>query len=323
MKRNVNNDFIWSASTASAHYGRRGDSWCAALESFTDVQELTIANEAEFEGKLSARRFPDDVLIVDLSAQPNTLTHRVTRQRTDDAIFAMVFFAGNGSVAQCGRSVDFRTGDVIFRGSNQLTQLQLVAPSRALGIFIPTNRFCSAVLPGLQEITYPFTVSADRPLAATMNGLFSTIAPMLSALDDASFKFIEEAIVDLVWGCVVTVNTNDYQSPRSTIVADRWRAITSVIEARLCDPELRIGDIAGIVGCSVRWLQKNFAAQGTNFEKYLLHRRLEHSRRTLVTLRTRSITQVAFDCGFNDLGHFSRSFKERFGRSPRTYREDV
>jgi AraC-like DNA-binding protein len=34
----------------------------------------------------------------------------------------------------------------------------------------------------------------------------------------------------------------------------------------------------------------------------------------------RAISDIAFACGFNELSHFSRAFKARFGQSPRHYR---
>jgi AraC-like DNA-binding protein len=33
-----------------------------------------------------------------------------------------------------------------------------------------------------------------------------------------------------------------------------------------------------------------------------------------------SISTIALEHGFNDLSHFSRAFRERFGKSPRDYR---
>ena len=37
-------------------------------------------------------------------------------------------------------------------------------------------------------------------------------------------------------------------------------------------------------------------------------------------MRGRSVSQIAIDNGFNDLSHFSKAFRGRFGASPRDYR---
>jgi AraC-like DNA-binding protein len=37
-------------------------------------------------------------------------------------------------------------------------------------------------------------------------------------------------------------------------------------------------------------------------------------------LKTRTISEIAFSIGFQELSHFSRRFTQRFGRSPRAYR---
>jgi AraC-like DNA-binding protein len=36
-----------------------------------------------------------------------------------------------------------------------------------------------------------------------------------------------------------------------------------------------------------------------------------------------NVSEVALDCGFEDLSHFSRAFKEKFGVSPANYRKDI
>jgi len=46
----------------------------------------------------------------------------------------------------------------------------------------------------------------------------------------------------------------------------------------------------------------------------------EHSASLLQTTGM-SVTEIMFECGFEDLSHFSRAFKDRFGQSPSTFRE--
>ena len=56
--------------------------------------------------------------------------------------------------------------------------------------------------------------------------------------------------------------------------------------------------------------------------KWLLEKRLEYSA-LLLKNPAFNISQVAWDCGFEDLSHFSRAFKNKFGTSPAQYRKEV
>ncbi|WP_416221644.1 helix-turn-helix domain-containing protein [Rhodohalobacter sp.] len=55
--------------------------------------------------------------------------------------------------------------------------------------------------------------------------------------------------------------------------------------------------------------------------KWLTERRLKRAKAFLETT-DKSISQVAFDCGFSNLSHFSRSYKAEYGMSPSAYRRD-
>jgi AraC-like DNA-binding protein len=56
--------------------------------------------------------------------------------------------------------------------------------------------------------------------------------------------------------------------------------------------------------------------------QYRMERRLDHAR-YLLENSSRSISAVAQECGFCDSNYFSRSFSQRFGSSPRRWRELV
>ena len=56
--------------------------------------------------------------------------------------------------------------------------------------------------------------------------------------------------------------------------------------------------------------------------KWLLQKRLDYSA-VLLKNPALNVSQVALDCGFEDLSHFSRAFKDKFGTSPAHYRKDA
>jgi AraC-like DNA-binding protein len=107
--------------------------------------------------------------------------------------------------------------------------------------------------------------------------------------------------------------------PRSGSSRRRER-ILCVVEARLTEAQLSIREIAAECDVSVRTLQAVFAEMGTTPSAYLLARRLQRSADRLIADPAISITEVAFDHGFSDSGHFSRCFHRRFGAPPRVWR---
>jgi AraC family transcriptional activator of tynA and feaB len=102
----------------------------------------------------------------------------------------------------------------------------------------------------------------------------------------------------------------------------RYAAARGYILQNLSDPGLCPASIAAHVGVSARSLARLFAMKGETIERSIWSRRLQTARDDLANpdLRHRSITDIAFACGFNDAAHFSRSFAKAYGMTPRQFR---
>lgn len=105
--------------------------------------------------------------------------------------------------------------------------------------------------------------------------------------------------------------------PASIVASARLR-----IERDLRDPALSPSRVAARLRMSPRHLRALFAAGDETVSAYILRRRLEECARELADpeRRSASITEIAFGWGFNNPPLFTRSFRERFGMSPRQYR---
>ncbi len=99
------------------------------------------------------------------------------------------------------------------------------------------------------------------------------------------------------------------------------RDAQALIDNRLGDASFTSAGLPGALGVSARYLQMVFAAVGTTPSRFLIARRLDAAAARLRRLdRPCSVTDVALECGFNDLSYFSRAFRRRFGLSARDYR---
>jgi AraC-like DNA-binding protein len=94
--------------------------------------------------------------------------------------------------------------------------------------------------------------------------------------------------------------------------------IKDYIDQRVSDPALGPREIASAVNISTRYLHKLFEDERNTVSLYVRELRLERSRRDLLDprLADRSISAIAFGCGFGDLSGFNRAFKGSYGISP-------
>jgi AraC family transcriptional regulator, exoenzyme S synthesis regulatory protein ExsA len=86
---------------------------------------------------------------------------------------------------------------------------------------------------------------------------------------------------------------------------------------------LSLEDYARLCSKSVSSFKRNFnKIFGTTPGKWLLESRLQRAA-SLLSNSDLTITEVAFESGFEDLSHFSRSFKTRFEISPLKYKQNT
>lgn len=102
--------------------------------------------------------------------------------------------------------------------------------------------------------------------------------------------------------------------------ADMRRRITAMVSANLEDPGLRTASIADACNVSVRTVQNVFAAMGTTPSAFILEQRLRRAADRLMARPDASITEIAFELGFNDSAYFTRCFRQHFGAAPRDWR---
>jgi AraC-like DNA-binding protein len=105
------------------------------------------------------------------------------------------------------------------------------------------------------------------------------------------------------------------------IRAARLHAIKTDIESRL-DTELSVATLAARHRVTPRYVQNLFEQEGTTFTEFVRNQRLERARTMLASPRCdhKQVSEIAFEVGFGDLSYFDRTFRRRFGLSPRDVR---
>lgn len=126
------------------------------------------------------------------------------------------------------------------------------------------------------------------------------------------------AIESLVWEIIqVSVLRRPFQPDR---VMPRWlREVRDIIEGGLARPPA-LGPLAREVGVHPVHFAVVFRRfYGCSLGEYSRRRRLDEARRRIADPAI-SLSRIAFDLGFADQSHFTRTFKRFSGMTPQQYR---
>lgn len=177
-------------------------------------------------------------------------------------------------------------------------------------------------LPGFAENFPDIEVYADL---YEMDGNIWTCAGGTAALDmmlsmisndhgeDLVNRVCEQALTDRVR------NPNDRQRlplrARLGVQNSKVLSIIEFMEANIAEP-LQLIEIADYVGLSRRQIERLFQQHmGRSPARYYLEIRLDRARHLLMQ-STMAVVDVAIACGFVSASHFSKCYREMYGKSP-------
>ena len=191
--------------------------------------------------------------------------------------------------------------------TNEVEQLYLTVPWAQLeGIGVP-DRFGAR------------TFSSRKGLAKLLYELLSATSKELPGLSEQSAHCVAASIGEMVnYSLLEILGDRPAVSFKEALHS---RACAYILQ-NLRDPTLNVGQVAGAMRCSKRYLHLVFAGKGNTIEELIWKRRLDGCKSDLQNpaLGRRSMTDIAFSWGFNNYTHFSRKFKDAFGASPRDLR---
>jgi len=267
-----------------------------------------------------SRRSVGQLGLTEMGAGRYVMTHHRLDQRaaTRPGCCLIIQIEGQALMSQAGRDALLSPGDLTLidgtRAANfvypqRYRQLAVQLPHRAVtrrfGVDIPTAR----LLPGantvpsmVREMTFALYRGADslpnqqgRPLADTM--------------------------IDLL-GMALDQGSSEQNTLRGDRQDDQIAAIKLFIQNNLSDPRLDPLTIAGAHDISLRHLHRLFSQTQTSVSEWILRCRLERCYADLADprLRHKAIGEIALNRGFNSFSHFSRTFKDCYGTTPRDFR---
>ncbi len=99
----------------------------------------------------------------------------------------------------------------------------------------------------------------------------------------------------------------------------RVKKIKEYINAHFQE-DIKLVDAASLVGMSSAAFSRFFKLRtGKTFSDYIIDLRIGNASRLLIDTTT-SVTEICYECGFNNLSNFNRIFKRKKGSTPKEFR---
>ncbi|MGH8501379.1 MAG: helix-turn-helix domain-containing protein [Gammaproteobacteria bacterium] len=305
--------------------GQRLAAWKEAASDRLVELDFRIFNRDEFTGSILHR----DLAMLSLT-QVLAVAHfakRITRSRRQIARSAEDFFLvclqlkGVSRLHQDGREAIVNPGEFVLSDSTRPYELVMDEDYQLITLRIPRPTLASR-LRGCETLTAITAPAADGP-ARMLLQMVHTVCDEGGSWHPGVALDIADGLLGVLVGELRALRDMDLPAARSS---DKQVArIKAYVIAHLDDPELKVSTIARDLGLSPSYLHKVFQPEATTLDRWIWARRLDACERALGDPSTgnQSITEIAFTWGFSDVAHFSRSFRRRFGISPRERRKSL
>jgi AraC-like DNA-binding protein len=210
-------------------------------------------------------------------------------------------------------------GDVTVADSAMAATMTTTEPYTTIGLTVPA-RVLRTYLPE-PEKAVGVRFSGKSGLSKIVSYLLMT---MWEFAEEDNFEKIASELANNLLGILSTCCQvyADRPETHSTNAMVKREAIKRIINQNLHKPDLCVAEIARLCGLSVRYVQRLFSDEEFTASEYIRRQRLEGCKKQLAdpAWLHHSITEIAFNWGFNSSAHFARVFKAQCGINAREYR---
>jgi AraC family transcriptional regulator, positive regulator of tynA and feaB len=295
--------------------------WRTAIsEQFVPLRPEPVDALATFFGELTSSAIGTLTL-----SDIHSTGQRVHRERLEiarsqgEAFFLNVQVAGESGLVCHNRCASTRQGDIFLIDARRPFVLACETPMRHLCLSVPRDVLpgCAAELDRAHGLVLP---AANAP-TRLLHDYLCCISAAGDSLEGPLADEVANHLLALI-GHIVRSRSTEGPTPRAAVRAALFANGCRIIERRKCDLDFNPTALAKDTRVSLRYLQAIFQEHGTSPMREIVQRRTALAMRMLrePSNAHRTITQIAFACGFRDLSHFDRVFVATTGVTPRDWR---
>jgi AraC-like DNA-binding protein len=235
-----------------------------------------------------------------------------------DVYLAAMLLTGDYFLEQDGKQISLRPGEMTIYDATRPHRIVCPGDFSKLIVAFP-RAMLQERFPGVEKCCAR-RVGTETGIGSLTTGNIRSFSAEAGALAPEAFDAVSEHCADLV--ALALADLSGETSAANPGRAATLRRVKRFVESRLHNPELDTAMVSQGVGLSARYVNALFEKEGASLMRHVWGRRLDNCRRDLTSASCAGepIGQIAFRWGFNDLSHFSRAFKNRFGCSPRELR---
>ena len=233
-----------------------------------------------------------------------------------DDIFISIMLNGEGFLTQFNQQVKQKKGDVLIHDSAFAYLYEYPKAYRSLYYRIPRD-FLSSYGFDIDKLGGTL-IPSQSPYAKAINAFLITTYQLIDDDETQIGEDISLPLIQTLSHClsrVIPVRSVQHQRLMELNNAKRW------MMEHIEDDALTLDDIASNCHRTVRSLNRLFADFGESPIQWLKSQRLLKAHSLLNHPHQQSITEIAFQCGFNDISRFGKLFRAKFGCSPSELRK--
>ena len=158
----------------------------------------------------------------------------------------------------------------------------------------------------------------EEPLKL-LRSYLQLIEPAIVSPGSPLAEHVSRTLVDLIGLATGAKGDEAEQAGLRGVRAARLEAVLADLGKQFADPGISAQSVGRRLGLSPRYTQELLASTGIGFSERVMELRLQAAKSMLGAIRFREmrISDIALEAGFNDISYFNRSFRQRFGCTPK------
>jgi AraC family transcriptional regulator, positive regulator of tynA and feaB len=302
-------------STADVHPRDRVASWVDGLCNTIAHVDCEPCRDQPFFGEIRAdaageiRSATYSSVAQVVARSPRKIAHQPV-----DMFTLGIQLGGDCLGSQDGRDTALRPGDLVLYDMTRPFRLTFYNTFVRTTLLFPRSALLRRL--GAAEYFIGRSIDGTTGVGGMLSLLLRELPSRLDTAPSATRERLAANLLDLITTALLSDREGAPPSAGMTLARAKLWIETHLGEA------LSAERVAGGCRLSARHLNRLFEREGTSLMRYVWERRLASCHRDLTesAMSNRTVGDIAFAAGFNDLSHFSRAYRARYGCAPRDAR---